>query len=271
LPGLDEHPSLELVKALYLGDPGSGKTGSLTSLVSAGYKLRVYDFDNLLTPLVQYVMRECPENAGNVAYQTFTDKMKGPDNPGMMMGKVLKVTPFLDGQAKAFASAMKQFNHWRVGDEDLGVPATWGKDTVVVVDTLTTMAEAAFRYCEALNPLGLEPQATYFAAQRMLVNVLALLGSDSFATNVIVIAHIDYDKNHLNITKGFPRSIGSALNSKISGFFNCVLMAEDAKWIKTKSTGIVDLKNPVAFRVEERLPLETGLATFFREVTTTGK
>lgn len=268
MPTLNEHPSLELVKALYMGDSGAGKTGSIASLVKAGLKVRIYDFDSLLTPLVQYVLRTCPENIGNVSYQTFTDKMKGIDNPGIMQGKVLKVMPFVDGQPKAFSNGVKQLNHWKTPEEDLGIPSEWGKDTVVVIDTLTTMATAAFRYCEALNPLAMEPQSTYFAAQRMVTQVLALLTSEQFATNVLVLAHIDYSKNQFDLTKGFPRAIGSALQTQIAPFFNCVLMAEDQKWIRTRSTGIVDLKNPVSFKVEEKLPLDTGLATFFEAVTT---
>lgn len=267
MPSLEAHPSLEIVKGLYLGDAGAGKTGSLASLVAAGYKLRIYDFDNLLTPLVQYVMKDCPAKIGNVAYQTFTDKMKGPDSPGMMQGKVLKVMPFVE-KADAFARAMKQLNYWKTPEEDLGKPGDWGPDVIVIIDTLTTMSESAFRYCEFLNPFGLEPQATYFAAQRMIVNALGMLTAEDFKPNVLVLAHIDYDKNQFNLTKGFPRSIGSALNTKIGGHFNCVLQAEDQKFIRTKSTGIIDLKNPVSFRVPEKLPLESGLATFFKAVTT---
>lgn len=267
MPSLAEHPSLSLVKGLYLGDSGAGKTGSLASLVKAGFLVRVFDFDNLLGSLVQYVNLTCPENAGNVAYQTFTDKLKGTSTPGMMQGKVLKVMPITDGVPKAFANAMTQLNHWKTEDEDLGPPSSWGPEAVVVIDTLTTMSTAAFRYCEALNPLAMEPQATYFAAQRMVANVLALLASEQFATNVLVLAHLDYSENQYNIMKGFPRAVGSAMRTQISPFFNCVLLAEDQKYIRTKSTGIVDLKNPIAFRVEEKLPLDTGLATFFQAIT----
>jgi hypothetical protein len=266
MPSLSSHPSLELIKGLYLGDSGAGKTGSLASLVKAGYKLRIFDFDNLLGTLVQYVNRTCPENIENISYQTFTDKMKGIDNPAMMQGKVLKVMPFVDGQPRAFPNALKQMNYWKTDDEDLGPPGKFGPDTIVVIDTLTTLASAAYRYCDAMNPLAGEPRTVYFAAQQMIVQVLALLASEQFATNVLVLAHIDYDKNQFDLTKGFPRSVGSALNTQIAPFFNAVLMAEGGQWIKTRSTGIVDLKNPVSFRVEEKLPLESGLATFFAAV-----
>ena len=81
MPGLAGHSSLKFVKALYLGDPGSGKTGSLDALVGAGYKLRIFDLDNLLGSLTQYVLKNHPSLIQNVSYQTFTDKMEGKDVP----------------------------------------------------------------------------------------------------------------------------------------------------------------------------------------------
>lgn len=269
---LANHSSLEYVKALYLGDPGAGKTGSLTSLVAAGYRLCIFDFDNLLGTLVQYVKHQCPDKIGNVFFQTFTDEMKGSDTPLMMVGGFMKVLPFTEGVPKAFSSAMKQLNHWKTADEDLGDPAKFGKDTVLVIDTLSTLSMAAYRYCWGMNPGAKETQAVYFAAQQMVENVLALLFSEQVRTNVIVLAHIDYNKNQYEVMKGFPRAVGSALGPKIGGYFNCILQAEavspSKRVIHTDSTGIVDLKNPVSFKLPAKdLPLDTGLATFFEAVT----
>lgn len=273
MPSLANHQSLQFVKALFLGDPGAGKTGGLTSLVAAGYALRIYDFDNLLGTLVQYVQKECPERAANVAFQTFTDKMKGVDVPVMMQGASVKVMPFIDGKADAFLRALKQLNHWKTESEDLGPPSDFGPGTVVVIDSLTSLSAAAFRYAQAMNPAAKEPQTYYFTAQQLITNTLALLCSEQFATNVIVIAHISYSKNHLELTKGFPRSIGAALNEQIAAYFNSVLLVESSgqgttvrRNIRTNSTGIVDLKNPVAFKVPDSLPLSTGLADFFKAV-----
>lgn len=269
MPSLEEHQSLKYVKGLYLGDAGSGKTGSLTALVKAGYKLRIYDFDNLLGTLVQYVKKECPDKLSTIKFQTFTDKLKGGDNAIIMNGNAAKVMPINDGMPTAYVNALKQLNHWKTPTEDLGPPSAWGEEYVLVIDTLTTMATAAFRYSQGINPMAKEPQTYYWNAQQLVSNMLALLCSEHMKTNVLVLAHINYDKNHLEVTKGFPRSIGSALNDQISASFNCVLMAESQgskRVIRTNSTGIVDLKNPVAFKVPDPLPLETGLATFFQAV-----
>jgi hypothetical protein len=272
MPSLANHPSTRFVKGLVLGDPGAGKTGGLTSLVKAGYDLWIADFDNLLGSLRTYVQKECPENLAHVHYQTFTDKMKGLDTPLMMQGSSMKVMPFVDGTPTAFIKGMKALTRWKTEDEDVDL-AKLGEKSVVVVDSLTTLSAAAFRYVQAMNPAAKEPQTYYFAAQQMLINVINLLCSQQFETNVLVLAHIAYDKNHLDLTKGFPRSIGSALNEQIAAYFNCVLMVESQgsgqnvrRVIRTNSTGIVDLKNPVSFSVADTLPLESGLATFFSAV-----
>lgn len=262
------------VKLLFMGDPGAGKTGGLLSLVQAGYKLRIYDFDNLLGSLFQFVMAKAPDKVDNVKFQTFTDKMKMPDTPAAMLGNRMEVYNFTTGTPDAYVRGLKQLSNWKDGDEDLGDPGSWGTDTIVVIDSLTSCAQAAYRYCKGMNPLAKEGQTHYFNAQQLVMNMLYLLGSKSFATHVIVIAHVDYDKNHLDLTKGFPRSIGSALNSQISGVFNSVLLAESIgsggnvkRSIRTNSTGVIDLKNPVSFKLPDVLPLETGLADFFKAVT----
>jgi hypothetical protein len=265
-----DHPSISLIKGLLLGDSGSGKTGSLVSLLDAGYKLRVWDFDNLLQVLINHTMNECPERLDNLSYQTFTDKIKIPSVPVGMIEKAQRAMPFTDGVPTAYVNALKQLDHWKDGDEDLGRPGEWGPDCIAVIDSLTFMAQAAYRYAVAMDPMGKDGRVHYKTAQDLVMNCLALLASKQFNTNVLLLAHIDYDKDHLGMTKGFPRSIGAAINSVIAGNFNCVLRVENNdgvnRYIKTNASGIVDLKNPVSFRVKERYPIETGMAEFFAAV-----
>lgn len=271
---LAEHSSLEFVKALYLGDPGSGKTGSLAALVTAGYRLRIFDFDNLLGSLVQYVLKDCPELIGNVSFQTFTDKMEGPLMPVTMVGGNARVMPFAKGVPDAFVKALKQLTKWKTEDEDFGDPGAWGPDTVLVIDSLTNLGQTALRYAMAMNPMAKDGRTYFGTAQSLVLNVLQLLFSEQMRTNVLVLAHVDYRENELEIIKGFPRTIGAALNTQVAIYFNCVLLAQKRgegsnikRTIKTNSTGVVDLKNPVSFKIADELPLETGLATFFSTIT----
>lgn len=271
---LTEHQGTKYVKGLLLGNPGTGKTGGLTSLVRAGYKLRIWDFDNLLVPLIKYVQKDCPDKIDNVRYQAFTDKLKGPDQVATMQGKNLYIPSPVDGIPQAYPKALRQLNKWVDGTEDLGIPAQWGADTFVIIDTLTTMARAAYRYCDAINPMAADKRNIFFGAQQLVMNMLNLLASDSFNTNVLVLAHLDYDTEN-DLTKGFPKSIGSAIKGEIAAGFNCVLLFEAQgsgpnmkRIIRTNSTGIVDLKNPVSFKIPDTLPIETGLADFVKGVLT---
>jgi GTPase SAR1 family protein len=61
MPKASNHSSSKLNKLLYIGDSGTGKTTSLFSLVQAGYKLRIFDFDNLLAPLISVVRSKAPD------------------------------------------------------------------------------------------------------------------------------------------------------------------------------------------------------------------
>ena len=134
MPSLAKHQSNEYTKLLIEGDSGSGKTGALTSLVAAGYKLRILDFDNGLETLKQYVLKECPERINNVEYRTLRDKRKA--NPA---------GPIIDGQPKAFVDGLKMLDRWKYDDIDLGVPAEWGPEYVIVLDSLTFFSDAASR------------------------------------------------------------------------------------------------------------------------------
>lgn len=265
----DDAPSSGLVKGLLLGDGGSRKTTSLQSLARAGYDLYIYDFDNLLTPLAKFLKEKAPEALGNVHYQTFTDKLKAADTPAIPDGKVLKIMPVTDGTPKAYSSAMKQLTKWTADGQSFD-PGTLGPKAVVVIDTLTSAATAAYRYVQALNPLAKEQQTWFYGAQQLVMNLIQLLASEAFATHVLVLAHVDYREISEGLTKGFPKSIGSALHTSIANNFNSVLsISQEGKdyFIRHNSTGVLDLKNPAPYSgLPDRLPFETGLADFFRAV-----
>src|SRR5882672_11009804 len=116
MPSLADHQSNEFTKVLFLGDSKSGKTTALWSLVRAGYKLRILDFDNLLDALKQKLLVECPKQIDNVEFRTLRDDYK------MGIHGVV-----IDGAPKAAMNAMKMLNHWKYDEVDLGDPAEWGE------------------------------------------------------------------------------------------------------------------------------------------------
>jgi hypothetical protein len=254
---LSDHQSSQYQKVLLAGDAMSGKTGSLVSLVAAGYKLRILDFDNKLDILRQMILAQCPEMIDNVEYITVRDKFKaGPNGP------------VLDGTPKAFPTAMKMLDHWKYEGVDLGKPADWGPDCILVLDSLSRLCDAAFDFNMAVMPakLSADPRAVYGAAQDATESVLATLTSEAFRTNVIVIAHVLYMELPGGTTKGFPQGVGQKLSPKIPQYFPSYVLymnKSGKRTIQTSSTPLVDLANPAPLKMEKSYPIETGLADFF--------
>ena len=255
MPSLSEHGSSKFIKLMYIGDSGTGKTGSLVSLVAAGYKLKILDMDNGLSSLSQFIRHECPDKLANVEYETRRNRYKstaqGP--------KVL-------GQPKAFTDALALMTEWSDGTD----PAEWGEDTIFVLDSLTAYGRAALEWARDMNPTAKDGRQWYFVAQKAIEDTLALLTGDDFHCNVIVISHINWRELQDGTTKGYPHAVGSALGPHIPKYFDSLLLAESSgsgknvrRKIKTAPTNTIDLKNPAPFIIEDELPLETGLATIF--------
>jgi hypothetical protein len=247
------------VKLLAIGDSKTGKTGSLVSLVEAGYKLRILDFDNLLDILRALVVKQCPHLIDNVEYVALRDRRKSSP-----------AGPIIDGQPRAFVQGTKLLDHWKYDDVDLGPPSAWGPDCVLVIDSLSRMCDAAFDFRLPLTPRGksgeMDLRATYGDAQDAVENILAMLTSESFATNVIVIAHVQYMDQPNNVKKGFPQGVGQKLSPKIPQYFPSVVLYTnqgDKRTIQTNSTSLIDLANPKPFDMQPKYPLETGMADIF--------
>lgn len=264
MPSLANHQSNEFTKLLIEGDSKSGKTGALASLVSAGYKLRILDFDNGLDVLKQFVLRDCPNNIGNVEFRTLRDDRKASSEG-----------PQIAGKPKAFVNAYKMIDKWSYTDDagnqvDCGVPGEWGPECILVLDSLTFMSDAAFDFHESISPDTKsgkhDIRAVYKSAQDAIEHVLAFITSASFRTNVIVISHVKYMEVEGG-TKGYPVSVGSALSPAIPRYFNSVIRfvtkSGGKRVIETVASSMFDLANPKPFEMEKTLDIEDGLARFF--------
>ncbi len=264
MPSLRDHQSNEFVKLLLVGDSKSGKTGSLVSLVKAGYKLRILDFDNLLDVLKFFILRDCPDKLDNVEFRTLRDKRKASD-----------AGPIIDGVPNAFVRAMKMLDRWKYTDTDgvevdLGKPSEWGPECILVLDSLSRFCDAAYDFREPLTPRGkggeFDGRAVYGDAQDAVESSLAMLTSKTFATNVIVIAHGQYMDLPDGTKKIFPQGVGQKLSPKIPQYFPSYVRYTNkggVRTIQTTSDVMIDLANPRPFAVENTYKLETGLADFF--------
>lgn len=242
----------------------SGKTGSLVSLVEAGYKLRILDLDNLLDFFAAQVRRRCPDKIGNVEFKTIRDKYKAS-----ALGTVI------DGQPKAWTASLSLLNHWKYKDPksgeeiDYGVPATWGKDTVLVVDSLSRWCDAAYAFHKVMTPSGKDGQdgrAVYYNAQLDLEKQLAMLTGDYMKTNVIVICHGAYLERDDGKTKIFPKSMGKAMSPNIPTYFpNFIRYTTENghREIQLESNRNIDLSTTRPEAFTKSLSVDTGLAEIF--------
>jgi len=256
MPKLSTHSSATLVKLLYIGDSGTGKTGSLVSRVAAGYKLRILDLDNGLPVLVSYILEECPDKIDNVEYITLRDDIKAGQSGPL-------VSP------KAFVAATKHLTKW---DDDTS-PSEWGPDTIFVLDSTTTLGKAAFEWAKAQNPSAKDPRQWFFAAQQAFENIIMMITSESFQTNAILIGHVKYEEVQEGVRKGYASAVGSALGPLIPRYFNTLVMTKTLgvgkqlrRSILTTPTAEVDLKNPAPFRIDSEYPLGSGLASIFEKL-----
>lgn len=254
---LSEHHSGKYTKIMLIGDSGTGKTGSLASLVE-DYEIRMLDFDNGLDILKAFIMKNNPELIHKVDYETVRDEYKASEKMGAVVTK-----------ATAYTSAAKLLTTWSDGT----IPGNWGPDTLFVLDSLTTLGKACFEWARLLNQAtgNNDQRAWYGTAQGAIENVIAMLTSDDFEANLVVISHVNYDEAN-GLTRGYPTTIGKALGPKIARYFNNLVLAESSgtgqnvkRSIRVVPNDLIDLKTTVPFAFTERsLPLETGMRDLFR-------
>ena len=259
MPKASDYTKSSYVKFLFVGNSGAGKTGALTSLVEAGYSLKIIDLDSGLDALIQHVQAIDPKLLEKIEYVSFRDPMK-----------MTAQGPKVAGSPKAYVNTLSALERW---PEDESDPAAWGRETVLVIDSLTNAGRAAFQWARAMNPASKDPRQWYKAAQDLIEDLIANVTSESFATNVIIISHVDIYEDQSGRVRGVASSIGKALGPKLPRFFNTMILSETSgtgknvkRLIKTMPTALLDLKNPAPMKIEAEYPIETGLAKVFEKL-----
>ncbi len=254
------------IKLILLGDSGSGKTGALLSLIEAGYRLLILDYDGEFNSswLVNSIRRKknASELLERIHYASLSDPIVVLPNGDVVV----------KGVPQAFSKGLRLLTNWKIGDEDLGKSDDWGLETVVVIDSFSFMCRAAFRWATSVNT-NPDERSTYYMAQKKAEGVLQLACSTSFKCHVILTAHMTFLEMQGGLHKALPSTIGKAFSPDVPKYFNSMLE------VKSKTTGgstrriirvvpdhLVELKNPVPEGLPNELPIQDGLATFFQAV-----
>lgn len=277
-------------RMLIEGYPGTAKTGCIASLLNAGYKVRMVDYEANYAPLLQFTN---PEALGNLDIQTFQDTMRMDHN-----NKMVSL-----GVPSAFNDSMRALKEWKYKDADgeevnLGNSRDWGSDTVIVVDSFTANSEAIMRRTESMVNRKMQLQDYGLAVDDQLAffQTLCRYNPDKPNVNayhVVVLAHIqmigpkeiEKKKNEtdadvtnreirmeaadllptrlypIGVTKNFSQKIGKEFSSIIVAEVKTVLGKPQRRLTCTLREEI-DTKMP-ARSFKPDYPVETGLADIF--------
>jgi hypothetical protein len=195
-----------------------------------------------------------------------------------------RITPIT---ADAWSRGIGLLSKW----EDQGPVDAFGKNDILVVDSLNFAGQAAMRHIQQLNNrLHVPPQIQDYRDGQILLNGLCqMLYSDSIKCNVICLTHLREigrredvidDKGRVRTIedtssiKAFPETgTGRALSTTIGRYFNAVLLADvvgtgqaTRRIIRTQPHLNIGLKNSSPGTVKAEYPLETGLADYFKAV-----
>jgi hypothetical protein len=253
MASLADHKAAQITKLMVIGDSGTGKTGGLASLVFAGYKLWVMDFDDGMDVLANAIRAKDPKLLTNVEFETFKNSFTlGAD--GKMRVK---------GSADAINRAMKTLEGW--------VPKL-GPQDVLVLDSATFMGRAAMAFILQLVGREGKPEIQdWGAAMDICEKAIAKLMEPSVKCNVVVNTHINWTESEGGgVVKGYPNVLGNKLSPIIGGYFNTVLAIKTQRsgtTVKreyvTQGYGLIEGKCSVP-TAPLSFPHETGLADFFK-------
>ncbi len=290
MPNIDQLDDSNLIKMIYIGDSGSGKTGSLVSLAAAGWNLRVLDVDKGIQILKDYATTKIAADGKPNIYLHEKPGLWTSEQAKGIASRINYVTVsetftntngHVIPKGDSYQKILAQLTEWKDGDKTLGKLETWTDRDILVIDSFSRVADARMYMELTLNARAISgrQQSDYWKVQDALERFLELLVSydpvskRGIPCHVIMIGHVDYVEKDDGTVRGMPQSMGKALGPKIAQHFNHALLAKTSgqgtlakRKIVTQTTGTIDLKNAAPLKVKPEYDLETGLAEYFLAV-----
>ena len=219
MPLYKEHLINPHLKVLIAAESGNGKTSLLATLLKANYRVAVIDVDNGLDILSSY----CPPDLYNNLFFATYDK----------------ADPLTITKAKGL------IKNWVTPQENLGPPAKWGLNSVIVIDTLTSLGDSSLKSAQRSPQEG---RHEYQVAQDSLSEILDILLSPTYETNVLINTHLSLIEDATGLKKLYPTAVGKALSRVMARDFNNVWRIDvkpgnDTRVIRTQSDHLMALKS----------------------------
>ena len=291
MPKLAIESKSPLLKILYLGYSGEGKSTSLVPLGipgyldNPGYELRILDFDGKAEEVVRATLaRMLKEKAitkeqHDTALTSNYDICPCIESTGIIQGREGKKTIKKLGieMATAWNTAVRQLEKWN---------NSFSNKTILIVDSFTHAVRAITNYTQELNgKLNQTLEWRDYQAPQQLAEMLMYACAD-LPTNAIVCGHADPlevlkpttqldDKgqpvDELVDVIMAPISVGKAGRVKLPSKMNHLLVVSSEgkgaavrRYIYTEPRVGIMTKTPFYGLCETRYPLDKGMVEYFK-------
>ena len=283
----------QLLKILYLGYSGEGKSTSLVPLGipgyldNPGYELRILDFDGKAEEVIRSTLarflkeKTISQEQHDKALTENYDVCPCLEPTGIVSAREGKRTIKklgVEGTATAWNTAIRQLEKWN---------SSFSDRTILVVDSFTYAVRAITNFCQELNGKlnqNLEWR-DYQAPQQMAENLMVVCAD--LPTHSIVCGHADPlelykstdqidDKTGAPVEElvdclMVPISIGKSGRMKLPARMNHLLVASSdgkgattRRYIYTEPRVGVVTKTPFYGRCEPRYPIDKGMVEYFK-------
>lgn len=281
-----------LIKMLYLGYSGEGKSTSIVPLGipgyldNPGYELRILDFDGKAEEVIRSTLARflkdklITQDQHDKALTENYDVVPCLESTGVIQSREGKRTVKklgIEGTATAWNTAVKSLEKWN---------SSWSDRTILVVDSFTYAVRAITNFSMELNgKLNQTLEWRDYQMPQHIAETLMVTCAD-LPTNCIVAAHQDplelYKATDRIDDKGeiveelidtlmVPISIGRAGRMKLPARFNHLLVASSdgkgsavRRYVYTESRVGVVTKTPYYGLCEPRYTLDKAMVEYFK-------
>ena len=304
MSSMEESGPTHVTRIAATGDPGTGKTGAIASVINnSSYKLRIIDLDGNTEPLFQFINRDRWKDVDiqhveeGLVLPGASDTVPSKEDPNKVVPKRLMDEVRPKGAPRAFRRVWQLLEDW----PGLGPVASWGSDTILMLDSATPLIKAVDRKVRHISGIGPREQDW---KHQMAVNADFLALFERLKNRRLTPCHlyvtfhrkliapkeieIDTAKNkvpelnkeiraaqaELIPTKYFPNSPGRECPTQIGGMFSTLLLFETVfdgagkgtRAIRTVPKPEMDVKVPA--KLPPLLSVEDGLWRVFQALTT---
>ncbi len=213
------------IKSIVFGPPGTGKTYSLRTLApimkAKGLKVRALFTDpNYSSGLIEGMEYRYMQS-NSLSWTDFRDIAEKAHTLPMDSLQKLDI-----GRAKhtGFMTAVTQLGEFKtVQGNNYGNISTWGTDICLVLDNLTGLSRMARGYVAGGKPNPTQPE---WGSMMYLVEQLLILLSTTTWAHVILIAHVEKERDEISMTvKNMLSTLGQKLAPKIPCDWNDAILS----------------------------------------------